>query len=109
MRDEAIIGSTVGLISAPAAPGDLVPYVFSVYEDHFKGNRLPYIAASGLTGAEAVTLWKFTARTWVQVYDGSGNVVQLTATNPQEAILSEGVYGLSKTSGTGITVVASMP
>ena len=109
MRDEVIIPSTVGLIAAPSVVGDLDPYVFSIDTMHFFNNQLPHIAASGVTGAEAVTLWKLTAGTWVQVYDGSGNVVKLTSTNPQEAILSTGVYGLSKTSGTGIVVTVSMP
>ena len=76
---------------------------------HFLNNRIPHIAASGITGAEAVNLWKLTAGVWVKVYDGDGNAVQLTLTNPQEALLSEGVYGVTKTSGTGIVVTVQMP
>jgi len=109
MRDEVVIGSTIGLISAPTVAGDLAPYVFTIGSMHFWNNTIPHIAASGITGVEAVNLWKMTAGTWVQVYDGSGTAVQLTLTNPQEAILSPGVYGLSKTSGTGIVVTITMP
>lgn len=109
MRDEVIIPSTVGAISDPSAVGDLAPYVFTIDTMHFYNNHVPHVAASGLTGLEKVTLWKLTAGTWVKVYDGSGNVVELSVTNPQEAILTAGVYGLTKTSGTGIKVTVSMP
>jgi hypothetical protein len=109
MRDEIVIPSTVGTIAAPSAVGDLDPYVFQIGTMHFFQNQIPHVAASGITGAEEVNLWKLTAGTWVKVYDGSGNEVKLTLTNPQEAILSPGVYGFSKTSGTGITVTIQMP
>lgn len=111
MRDEIIIGTSVGAIADPSARGDLDPYVFQISRDHFAGNRIPYVAASGsgLTGAAAVTLWKLTGGNWFKVYDGAGNVIQLTETNPQEGILSEGVYGFTKTADTNIVVVASMP
>ena len=109
MREEVIIGSTVGLIAAPTNPGDLDPYVFTIGSMHFWNNQVPHIAASGITGAEEVQLWKLTAGVWVKVYDGAANEVKLALTNPQEAILSPGVYGLSKTSGTGIVATVSMP
>lgn len=109
MRDEVVIASTVAGISNPTAVGDLDPYVFVIGSMHFWGNQIPHIAASGITGAEEVLLWKLTAGVWVQVYDGAGNAVKLTLTNPQEAILSPGTYGLSKTSGTGIVATVQMP
>lgn len=109
MRDEVVIASTVAGISAPTAVGDLADSSFVIGSMHFWNNQLPHIAASGITGAEAVNLWKLTAGTWVQVYDGAGNAVQLTLTNPQEALYSEGTYGLSKTTGTGIVVTVQMP
>jgi hypothetical protein len=109
MRDEVVVASTVGEIAAPSAVGDLDPYVFVIGSMHFWNNQIPHIAASGITGAEAVNLWKLTAGTWVQVHDGDGNDVQLTLTNAQEAILSPGTYGVSKTSGTGIVVTVTMP
>jgi len=109
MRDEVIVGSTVAAISAPSAVGDLKNYSFVIGSMHFWNNRIPHIAASGITGAEAVNLWKLTAGVWVKVYDGEGNEVQLTADNPQESLFSEGVYGVTKTSGTGIQVTVQMP
>lgn len=109
MRDEVIIASTVAGISDPSSVGDIADYVWVVGSQHFHNNNVPNISASGITGAETVNLWKLTAGTWVKVYDGAGNEVQLTATNPQESIFTEGTYGLTKSSGTGITVTASMP
>jgi len=109
MRDEVLIASTIGAIADPSAVGDLDGYSFVIGSMHFWNNQIPHIAASGITGAETVNLWKLTAGVWVKVYDGDGNEVQLTATNPQEAMLSEGTYGLSKTSGTGIVATVQMP
>jgi len=109
MRDEVVVASTVGTISAPSAPGDLKNYSFTIGSMHFWNNQVPALCASGITGVEAVNLWKMTAGTWVQVYDGSGTAIQLTATKPQEALLTPGVYGVSKTSGTGIVVTIQMP
>ena len=109
MRDETIIGAAVAGISDPAAVGDLADYSFVIGSMHFYNNALPHIAASGITGAEAVTLWKLTAGVWVNVYDDAGNKIQLTATNAQEALYSEGTYGLSNTTGTGIVAIVQMP
>ena len=109
MRDEVIIPSTKAAIAAPTNVGDLDPYVFVIGSAHFFNNQVPHIAASGITGAEEITLWKLTSGVWVKVYDGAGNEVKLTLTNPQEAILSPGTYGLSKTSGTGIVATMQMP
>ena len=109
MRDEVVIGSSVAAIADPTNVEDLVGYTFVIGNMHFHRNTIPHIAASGITGAETVNLWKLTAGVWVKVYDGSGNEAQLTLTNPQEAILSEGTYGLSKTSGTGIVATVQMP
>jgi len=109
MRDEVVVASTVAAIADPAAVGDLLDYSFSIGSMHFWNNQIPHIASSGITGAETVNLWKLTAGTWVKVFDGEGNAVQLTATNPQEALFSEGVYGVTKTSGTGIQVCVQMP
>lgn len=109
MRDETIIGSSVAAISDPSAVGDLADYSFVIGSMHFWNNQLPNISASGITGVQTVGLWKLTAGVWVKVYDGAGAHVLLTATNAQEAILSEGTYGLTKTSGTGIVVTVTMP
>lgn len=111
MRVEEIIGTSVGEITAPAARGDLDPYVFQIGAAHFRNGAKPFVAAggSGLTGAAAVNVWILTLGTWVKLYDGQGNEIQLTATNPQEALLSEGVYGFTKTSDTNIVVGVSMP
>ena len=109
MRDEQIIGSTVAGISDPSARGDLDPYVFVIGPMHFQNNSVPNITSTGITGSETVNLWKLTNGVWGKVYDGSDNAVQLTATNEQESILTQGVYGLTKSSGTGIVVSVSMP
>lgn len=109
MRDEVVIGSAVEAIADPVVVGDLKDYSFVIHAGHFHNGGVPSISASGLTGGELVKLWKQIAGVWVQVYDGDGNAVQLSATNPYEAILTEGVYGLSKTSGTGIVVTVQMP
>ncbi len=109
MRDETVIGSSVAGISDPTNVDDLDGYSFVIGSMHFWNNTIPHIASSGITGVETVTLWKLTAGVWVNVYDGAGAKVQLTVTNPQEAILSEGTYGLSKSSGTGIVATVQMP
>jgi len=109
MRDEIIVASTVAGISDPSAPGDLKLHSFVIAGMHFRNGSLPHFAASGITGVETVNLWKMTAGTWVKVFDGAGAAVQLTATNPQESLYSEGVYGVTKSAGTGIVVTVQMP
>ena len=108
MRDEVIVAAADSAISDPAAIGDLVDSSFVIGSMHFWNNSIPHIASSGITGAKVAYLWKLTNGVWVQVYDGAGNKVQLSLTNTQEAILSQGTYGIS-TSDTGIVVTAQMP
>ena len=108
MRDETVVAAADAAISDPTVVGDLAGSSFVIGSMHFWNNQVPHIAASGITGAKSANLWKLTAGVWVKVYDGAGNEVQLTLTNPQEAILSEGTYGIS-TSDTGIVVTVQMP
>lgn len=108
MRDEIVVAAADSAISDPSSVGDLSDSVFVIQSFHFYQNQIPHIASSGITGVVTATLWKLTAGVWVTVYDGDGNKVQLTLTNPQEAILSEGVYGIS-TSSTGIVITVQMP
>lgn len=108
MRDELLVADTVTAIADPSAADDLDPYVFQITAAHFQNGAVPHIAAAGFAGAETVTLWKLTDGTWVKVYSG-GSAVQLTATNPQETIFSEGVYGVTKSNDSGITVTVQMP
>ena len=109
MRDEVIIGSSVGAIADPSAVGDLDGYTFVIASMHFWNNVMPHIASTGITGAEVVTLWKLTAGVWENVYDDNDTKVQLTATKPQKSFTGEGTYGLSKSSGTGIVATVQMP
>jgi hypothetical protein len=108
MRDETVVAAADSAISDPSNVEDLVDSSFVIGSFHFWNNTIPHLASSGVTGAKTVSLWKLTAGVWVAVYDGSGVAVQLTATNPQEAILSEGTYGVS-TSDTGVVVTIQMP
>lgn len=109
MRDDVVIGPTIGAIGDPVAVGDLKASSFVVDSMHFWNNQVPALVASGITGAEEVGLWRLTAGTWVRVFDGAGTASSLTATNPQMAIISPGTYGLTKSAGVGITVTIQMP
>ena len=65
----------------------------------------PALTASGLAGAETVTLQVLTGDSWDNAKNSSGADITLTATSPQHTILAEGTYRVVKTSTAAATTV----
>lgn len=97
---EAIVGTT---------DSNLEAHRFVIGPSDFVGSAFPKVSAwknAGL-GAITVTIWEKVLDNWNQVYK-DGAVSELTATNPQESIVSYGVYSVAKASATtGVEVTVT--
>jgi len=99
-----LIESTDGTIATSDAV--LEAHSFTLKPRDFAGNALPKISAykSGGLGAITITLWEKLGTSWNQVYK-DGSAFELSATNPQDSILSYGTYAVAKASATTGAVV----
>lgn len=104
---EVIITNTEGVCDVTAA--DLEAHSFRLTPADWTGGAAPKVSAwkSGGLGAITITLWEKVNDNWNQVFK-DGAALELGATNPQEALLSYGMYAVGKASATtGVEVVVT--
>jgi hypothetical protein len=84
----------------------LEAHAFTLLPGDFVGSSYPKVSAykSGGLGAIVITLYEKIGGVWNQVFK-DGAALELSATNPQESIVSYGRYAVGKASATtGVSV-----
>ena len=87
---EAAVGVTDAILEA---------HSFRLSTCDFPGSGFPKVSMSGTIGAIEVLLWEKIGDDWSQVFD-AGAAVTLSATKPQVALQSYGMYAVSKAAAT---------
>jgi hypothetical protein len=101
-KQDIVINTTEATLATSSA--SLQAHQFIVTPNDFTGGGLPKVSAwkSGGLGAIVITLWERVGDNWNQVFKAA-SAVELSATNPQEALTSYGTYALAKASAvTGV-------
>lgn len=95
-----LIDATEGIVDGTVA-ADLNTHSFTLKGRDFAGGMYPKVSAwkSGGLGAITITLYERVGNNWNQVFK-DGAALELSATAPQEAIVSPGTYAVAKASAT---------